>query len=297
MFYEQALTLRERLAGEAPDSLDFRFKLATNFNGLGRAYRSEGRETEAMAAHQKAQALCEKLARERPEVDPYRRELARALLGEAAIHYESGKITSAGEMHALALPLLEELARKEPAAPNDQYTLAYALDGLAAVHGNLGRPHQRQPVCERARSLYEQLVREHPDVPEYRVGLARIGVQLAETFAQLGDHVRAAAATEEAIVLGRREGVALYNGACAYCSCIAAAKSDAQRPSAERKELVERYARRAVALLRAADAEGQVFNTPHRVHLLEIDASLNALRQRDDFKKLLSELKDRSQGK
>jgi serine/threonine-protein kinase len=298
--YEQALTLCERLAREAPQSPDVRFRLATIFNGLGRIYRREPRVAQQVvqteAVFQKAQVLCEPLVRDHPEADHYRRELAQSLLGQARLRYESGRMAPAEAMYALALPLLEELARKDPGVPEDRFVLASALHDLAQLHGDMGRPHQRQAVCEKARSLFAQLFRDHPDVPEYRNGLAIIGVQLASAFSQLGEHTRAAATTEEALALAPQEGMALYNGACVYCGCAAVAKGDVRRSPAEREELVERYSRRAMELLKA-NAEGQYFKTPWKIHLVETDPDLNPLRDRDDFKRFHEELKSRSGNK
>jgi hypothetical protein len=68
----------------------------------------------------------------------------------------------------------------------------------------------------------------------------------------------------------------LYDAACGYALCV---------PLADKPETKEQYAARAVALLRQAIAKGY----KDAAHMKQ-DTDLDALRQRDDFKKLLADL-------
>jgi hypothetical protein len=67
-----------------------------------------------------------------------------------------------------------------------------------------------------------------------------------------------------------------YNAACGYALCV---------PPADKAESGEKYAIRAVELLRLAVAKGY----KDAAHLKE-EADLDPLRQRDEFKKLLADL-------
>jgi hypothetical protein len=68
----------------------------------------------------------------------------------------------------------------------------------------------------------------------------------------------------------------LYDAACGYALCV---------PLADKAETREKYAARAVALLRQAVTKGY----KNAAHMKE-DTDLDAIRQRDDFKKLLADL-------
>ena len=79
----------------------------------------------------------------------------------------------------------------------------------------------------------------------------------------------------------------LYNAACGYSLCagtVAQGKQPEQLPAADRA-LHEKYAARAVVLLREAVQAGYK-NVAH----IKRDSDLDPLRQREDFQKLLAEL-------
>jgi hypothetical protein len=83
----------------------------------------------------------------------------------------------------------------------------------------------------------------------------------------------------------------LYDAACLYALCAAAADRDRPSPPAplpqrgERGEKKKQLADEAMKLLQQAVAKGYN-NATHMAR----DRDLDALRQRDDFKKLLAEL-------
>src|SRR5262249_22836964 len=102
----------------------------------------------------------------------------------------------------------------------------------------------------------------------------------ALTLARLKEHAQA---TAEANSLAEVKGVTsgdLYNLAFVFSLSAATAHDDTDK--------VEQYAARAVALLSRAVAEGYK-NVEH----MKKDSDLDALRQRDDFKKLVRGLQDK----
>jgi tetratricopeptide (TPR) repeat protein len=79
----------------------------------------------------------------------------------------------------------------------------------------------------------------------------------------------------------------LYNAACGYTLCVSATARDRppEKLSVEERAARERYAARAVAVLRQAVEKGYK-DLAH----MQKDADLDPLRARDDFKKLLAGL-------
>jgi tetratricopeptide (TPR) repeat protein len=112
---------------------------------------------------------------------------------------------------------------------------------------------------------------------EVRAGRAR-------TLASMGRHDQALADLDEVLSGKATSEQALYDGACAY------ALSAAARPSETQK--AEHNAMQAVELLRRA-VENGYRNLPH----VERDNDLDSLRDRADFKELLSELHRKRQTK
>jgi hypothetical protein len=103
----------------------------------------------------------------------------------------------------------------------------------------------------------------------------------------LGEHAAAAAAAEEMLPFEADPPKDAYTAACVLAQCVSLADKDAKLSEPERKELARHYADRAVALLRQAVAKGY-----KDVAKVEKEQDLDALRSRDDFKKLLADLKN-----
>jgi hypothetical protein len=138
-------------------------------------------------------------------------------------------------------------------------------------------------------TVRERLSRDHPTVTEYRADLANIHIVLAVGYVH-SDRLDKAEAALKSIPKESLNGVGLYNLACAYA--ISAAKlgtnSEKRADAAERQTLAPEYATRAMDVLRQAAAKG--FGD---VRLIQTDHDLDALRSRDDFKKLLAELEQK----
>jgi hypothetical protein len=109
-------------------------------------------------------------------------------------------------------------------------------------------------------------------------------------LARRGKHADAAATAEKLVSLDGKSGGNLYMAAGVYalCSAAVAAKPPADVSAAEKK-LVQQYADRTMELLMQAQGLGYFKNVDNRI-ALQYDHNLDALRGRDDFKKLLSEV-------
>jgi hypothetical protein len=75
----------------------------------------------------------------------------------------------------------------------------------------------------------------------------------------------------------------LYNAACGYALCV---------PLADKPDMKEKYAARSVELLRKAVAKGY-----KDAAQMKKNPDLDALRQRDDFKKFLADLEAAAKSK
>jgi hypothetical protein len=107
----------------------------------------------------------------------------------------------------------------------------------------------------------------------------------AMALAKQGDHARA---TEDVEALARRDGltnVNVYDLACLRSLSSAAAGRDDSLSPDERARLKARHAERAMDLLRRAVAMG--YRHPA---VMRADNDLDALRDRDDFRKLIADL-------
>jgi hypothetical protein len=110
----------------------------------------------------------------------------------------------------------------------------------------------------------------------------------AQSLARAGEHSRAFSEANALAAAKDVTGDTLYNVACA-CALASAAVKDAKNPVADAPRPAEEYAARAVELLRQAVAKGYK-DFDH----LKKDDDLKSLREREDFKKLVKELEEKS---
>src|SRR5262249_36489885 len=126
---------------------------------------------------------------------------------------------------------------------------------------------------------------------ELSAGQADINLRLYRPplLADLGEHVQAATEMEALLAEGKVQPVNLYVFAYTYARCSAAAAKDTPLPPAEQEKLADRYGGRVVELLRQAQTAGY-FRDPDRLARMKEQKDFDAVRGREDFKTLLTDL-------
>jgi tetratricopeptide (TPR) repeat protein len=235
-----------------------------------------GRRAEAKAAYRRALKLQEKLAAEHPAVPQYRLDLAGSYVNFGSLLREQGQTQAPLDWYAKALPLLQTLLAKDARLATARIYLRNAHWGRAQVLAQLGRPAESAKDWQQAAELDDGRMR-----PYFRL-------QQSFALARAGEHRKAVGAVEEVLESSTqganapRSGALLFDAACIYALSASAVTDDAK--------LREHYAVRAIALLHQA-RQGGFFKDPKQLDNVRKDPDLNALRQREDFKKFLAELK------
>jgi hypothetical protein len=105
---------------------------------------------------------------------------------------------------------------------------------------------------------------------------------------QKGDHAGAVAEVKPILVSKYANRIDYYNAACVFSLASAAVRKDEKILAEEQAKLGREYADRAMELLRRAVAKG--YGQPADLKHMKTDTDLDALRQREDFQKLLKDL-------
>jgi serine/threonine-protein kinase len=311
--YRQALTLREKLAADFPAMPDYRQDLATTYINLGNLLDDLGKRPEAEAAYRQALSINEKLAADFPTVPEYRQDLAISHNQLGILLDEQVKRGEAEAAYRQALAIREKLAADFATVP--QYRIE--LGGTQVNFGNLqGRNQQQEQALQwfdRSIETLEGVLRQvkvdakakeylrnahwgraqalddlnrqseaakdwdkavelsaEPERPQLRMGRATSRLRAGQVGTALKD------AEEMAKI---QHPVILYNAACVFA--LAADRRDEPGGSLSKEECVKR----AIALLQQAIAKGYK-DAEH----MKKDDDLKALRERDDFKKLVAAL-------
>jgi serine/threonine protein kinase/tetratricopeptide (TPR) repeat protein len=306
---QEALQLREKLlplskAKLGPDHRD----TLTRMSNLAESYRSAGRTQEALQLVEETLRLRKaKLGDDHPDTLRNMNHLAYSLI-------QAGEAAKAAAILHDTLTLRERRAKHEPSNSEAQTYLAW-------THGQIGEAEQARLNYAAAVQAYavsvamfEKLnpagwlgpyIREKLNLYRQRLALCRKAEHavrdLAFVLQQPAGEVpglldlrvrfllkeqKLSAAVETAAKIKERAGdkaAPLYDAACAYALCAGAA-NQAKSPVAGAPDF-EELAGEALALLQRAVANG-FKNATH----MRQDKDLEALRQRDDFKKLLAGL-------
>jgi tetratricopeptide (TPR) repeat protein len=271
--FRRALDLYEQLVAEFPAVPEYRNELASSHDGLGNLLADLGQRAAAGQVYRRALDIKEQLADDFPDVPEYRLGLAGSCVNFGHLVRDQGQAEASMAWFDKAVALLEPLVRQEPRLLAGRLFLRNAHIARAQALDKLGRHADAVKDWDRALELNAVPAQE----PGLRSGRAR-------SLARAGEHARAVA--EANTLAGANEVAAgtLYGLAC-VCAIASAKVKDADNRGAGAPRLAEQYANRAVELLRQAVARG----FQDAAHMKK-NRDLDALRDREDFKRLVSEL-------
>jgi tetratricopeptide (TPR) repeat protein len=299
--YRQALGIQEKLAADFPAVPQYSYELALSHNNLGNRLHALGKLAEAEAAHRQALGIREKLATDFPAVPRYREALALSHNHLGNLLVDLRQWAEAETAYCQALDIQEKLAADFSAVPQYRIDLGGSQVNFGRLLSTKGQPEPALDWYAKAIATLEGVLREVKVDATARRFLCNAHWARAGTLVELspepeqmelrmrraGSRVRAGqveAATREAEELAKNaNAVTLYNAACVFA--LAAARPDETGGALSK----EACAKRAVALLRQAVAKDVKI-----AEYIEQDDDLKTLRQRDDFKQLLTELPKKS---
>ncbi len=312
--WERALAVRERLVREHPDDYLHRRDLGQTMLNLGNWYTSDGQADRAEAAYRRALEILGRLAQEAPDVarprtdlpvtpfvlDParIRYDLALAYYNLAKLLRDTDRSAPAAEAFQQALEHLDRLIREQPGRGITRQLLANTHYDLGVLHQAGGRIDVAAKAWLRSREILEALVREHPETWGYRYNLARSLRSLSLVADTNGRTVEAEATRRSARDVEERmirEHPAAnhyyYQAALVYLNFPASVIPDGTKAGAvNRKAFAEACAGHALSMLEAAEKAGY-FRTPDGLKDLKSDKTLDPLRSRDDFRRLVDRVR------
>jgi tetratricopeptide (TPR) repeat protein len=314
-FYRQALALEEKLVADFRTVPRYRMSLAMYHSNLGVLYARQRKLGEAEAARRRAVEVQEKLVADFPAVPQYRHGLALQLnnLGGDLLRQHQRQTETVIRQ---ALAVEEKLVAEYPTVPKYRWMLGDIQSNLGTFfQEETKEPEKALRWFDKSIASNEEALRQGEtlerinkalwrvyrhrdrclvDLKRYSDALANLDKMIEVAPAMAAPEIRShhavtrayagqmAAAVKEAeeLVSHTDDPVALYNAACVYA--LASVPSKTNPISSEQQA---RYGERAVALLRQSIARGF-----KRFQDMKKDDDLKALRQREDFKKLLSEM-------
>jgi tetratricopeptide (TPR) repeat protein len=263
--YGEALSLQKVLVRDHPALPAYRANLADTSGNLAQLLDAGGRAAEAEEAFKETVKLEEALSRDYPALRHHAVNLGGTQCNLGNLLSKTGRRADSLAWYARAIATLAAVLDRQPRQATARLFLRNAHWGRADALTHLGRHAEAVKDWDRVIAL---------DAGPNRT---RFRLQRALALARLKDHARATAEADDLARAKDAPAGALYDLACVFALSTAAAGED--------RKLGETYARRAVALLRRALARGY-----KDIEHLKKDSDLDALRSRDDFQQLLTDL-------
>jgi tetratricopeptide (TPR) repeat protein len=286
---KKAEGLQEKLAADFSHVPVYRLGLASTRNNLGLLWIKTGATKAAETALRGALQIQGKLAADFPGVPDYRYKLAATHLNLATLLEKSDPARASAELRE-ALKDCERLATTFPGVPEYLFARGNALYCLGDVQARQGRITEARQNLGQATEHLRAALQANPRNPAYARALCLAHRDSAEVLKQLGAHAEAAAAAEEMPRIAPDDPDAYRFAAYYLAQCVALEAKDPHLDEPARGPLRESYGQRAVGLLRAAFERNLI------VDPRELDnVSLDPVRDRGDFQKLLRIMKHKSQ--
>ncbi|MBX7103550.1 MAG: tetratricopeptide repeat protein [Gemmataceae bacterium] len=275
--YRAAMAIYEKLTRENPAVTEFRSRLGQSHHNLGSFYSAAGKYEASEAAHRAALAVRRVLVDENPSVTDYRSDLASTHNNFANLLMLLNRSAEAATQHDAALSLRRALAGAEPGNPGWRRGVALSLSNLGSMDTNAGRFEAAITRYRESAEIHERLVREHPQVTDYKGGLAFALTGLGRALQRAGRPAEAVEPLRQAINI-RRAITALNLDARYDLACCHALLAEVVNDPNE--------ADRSLTALRQAVDAGY-----SKIGNLLSNPDFERLRTRDDFKKLVDDLR------
>jgi serine/threonine-protein kinase len=287
--WQQAIRIYKKNIETDASQPKYRRDLGSSYHNLAVTYSWSGRLGEAEQEYLRALAVKKPLAEEYQDVPDYQADLARTRGDLGHVYAERGDTVRAEREYLAFRDISKKLHDAYLKIPLYQLDLARAYGYLGDLYQRQGKNAEAEQSFQVGVDLAQELADAHPDNADYKTWLQKLKTrkarQKADQLARQGDHAAASAAVQPLVEAKQSSGSTLYDAACIYSLCSAAARKDGMLATAERDKLAEQYASRALDLLRQAIQKGYK-DTEH----MKKDKDLDALRDREDFKKLVAEL-------
>ncbi len=216
--WQQAISIRERIARENPTDPEAQFELAACLAGVADRQAILGQHDEAAQVFDRALAILERLARANPADGLVRRLLGVSLNAYGHEQERIGQTAAALQSFRKAIAIFEAPVRDQPGVPqprrklsssfNDllsaarwQFELADAYQGLGNTQQAVALPAEALHSLEKALTLRRTLVRDHPQVLPYQVRLATTISDIGLLLDEMGQSAAALVSQQEALAI------------------------------------------------------------------------------------------------
>jgi tetratricopeptide (TPR) repeat protein len=265
---QSAIAIQDKLVADYPEEDQYRRDLGLSHDSLGIVLVLDNRRTEAEASFRAALQAREKLTADFPGCAEYQLDLVGSYINLGRVILANGKANESLSWFNKAVVPLNAILKKDSRLATARQFMRNACASRAEALVALKRYAEAAKDWDMAQKLDSGAMK------------SQFRFNRAEALCRSGNHQEAAAAADELTKEPTITPGGIFNLGCIMAIC--ASKTDDN-------SLRDAYSVKAVALLERAKAVG-LFNDAKLIEQLQSDKDLDAVRQRDDFRKLLSDV-------
>jgi serine/threonine-protein kinase len=284
--YDQAVNLLKWLADDFPSVPDYRHDFASASANFGMLQLNQREFARAEMTLRSAVAVLETLVGQFPKRPDYQLQRAATYRMLGILLSRTQRPDDAGEVFRKARSVLEPLIAAFPEAPEYHSALGCAGDDLALLAMARGQLDVARHELSQALDHHRNAWLADESDRFRRECLLRDYTNLATVHRRLKEPAAAAEAAQQLPRLAPDDPDQYCLAAWNLALCAALASQDPNRAEEEREAQKQRYARRAVELLRGAVERG--FQNSDELKSTDYDL----LRARDDFQELVRRLEE-----
>jgi tetratricopeptide (TPR) repeat protein len=280
---QAARAIQQKLADAHSNASEFQFELAKSHHEIGWQLYLLGKTAEGLASGHAARTIFQKLADAHPAVTEFQFQLAESHNEIGELLYTSGKQAEGLASVQAGQVIFKKLADDHPTVPKYRIELMYSYTSGADALRRLGRREEAKAACQAAIAEAQVLVQDQPTLLANRSVMAWSLRVLGLTRLADGDAAHATGDLRRALELydglPTRSGELWFETACCHAALSALAGREGSGVPATDKPI---EADKTLALLKKAIDMG------YRAETFRTEPSLETLRERDEFRKLIA---------
>ncbi len=202
--FEEALKVRERLAGEYPSITKYSLDLAWTHHNIGSLLSDMGRSTEALHSYKTALLIDDRLSKSAPTDASVSYALGWTYYSLGLLQSEIGQPEEALRSYETGLAIREQLLLANPSSDSNSADIARSYSRIGVLQSQLGHIDESLECHQKALGNWQRLAQSNPTNTEFQRDLAGSYFNLGSEFKQTARPVEALESLGKALEILQR---------------------------------------------------------------------------------------------
>ncbi|CAN5477506.1 hypothetical protein BH11PLA2_BH11PLA2_17170 [soil metagenome] len=284
--FRTARDIRKALVVQYPDDLNFLVELAYSHNNLATLLSDTDRKVLAEVEFVAVRDIRKSLVKQYPAVLQHKNDLSSIHNNLGTLYRDTGRVDLAEAEYKAGSELRRGLITAFPTMPQYKCDLGNILNNWALLRIDQKKFAECRELLKESEGLFRAALKAEPRNPTFRNFFCNNRILLMNCLLDEGEYAAIPTLVAELQEMTVSPHEDYYDAAKFLTRSAELARKDPAIAEARREPLAVEYTQQAMESLKQAIAKGY-----RNANRLEKDKDLNPLRDREDFKMLLADLK------